>query len=89
MAKYEIIVSPERCTGCLLCQLACSYLYTRSFNPSAGRIMVDVSGVDCRICFTDECNGCGVCVDHCLYNALQKRPIDPEPEGEGTREAAR
>ncbi len=72
MGKFKIQVTTERCTGCLLCQLACSELYTRVFNPSAARIRVDVSGVDCSIRFTEECNDCGICVDYCFYGALQK-----------------
>ena len=72
MGKFEIRVATERCTGCLLCQLACSELYTRAFNPSAARIRVDVSGVDCSIRFTEKCNDCGVCVDYCFYGALEK-----------------
>jgi NAD-dependent dihydropyrimidine dehydrogenase PreA subunit len=72
MEKFEIQIATERCTGCRLCQLACSELYTRAFNPSAARIQVDVSGADCSIRFTEECNECGVCVDYCFYGALQK-----------------
>jgi Fe-S-cluster-containing dehydrogenase component len=72
MGKYDIQVATERCTGCLRCQLACSELYTKSFTPSRARIRVVVSGVDCSIHFTEECNGCGVCVDQCFFNALEK-----------------
>lgn len=72
MGKYDIQVATERCTGCLRCQLACSELYTKAFNPSRARIRVVVSGVDCSIHFTAECNECGVCVDQCFFNALEK-----------------
>ncbi len=72
MGKYVIQTHPERCTGCLRCELACSDLYHRIFNPSLARIQVDVSGLDCSIRFTEECNNCGICVDHCFYDALLK-----------------
>ena len=72
MEKYDIQIATERCTGCLRCQLACSDLYTKAFNHSQARIRVLVSGMDYSICFTDECTECGVCVDHCLFNALEK-----------------
>lgn len=72
MGKFKIDVAAERCTGCLRCQLACSDLYTKAFNPSSARIRVDLLGVNCSIGFTEECNECGVCVDHCFYDALQK-----------------
>ena len=72
MEKYDIQVIAERCTGCLRCQLACSDVYTKAFNPSQARIRVVVSGADCSIHFTEECNECGVCVDQCFFNALEK-----------------
>jgi len=72
MGNYDIQVFTERCTGCLRCQLACSDLYTKAFNPSAARIRVIMSGADCSILFTEECTECGVCVDHCFHGALQK-----------------
>ncbi len=72
MGKYEIQITPERCTGCLRCQLACSDLYTKAFNPSRARIRVATSGADSSIRFEEDCNGCGVCVDHCLFEALRK-----------------
>jgi Fe-S-cluster-containing hydrogenase component 2 len=72
MAKYEIQITRERCTGCLRCALACSDLYSRRFNPAVSRIEVVSSDADCSIHLTEECNGCGVCVDHCFYEALYK-----------------
>jgi ferredoxin len=72
--KFEIEINVKKCAGCLRCQLACSELFTRKFNPSAAHILVIVSGVDCSIEFTDECNDCGVCADHCFYGALNKNP---------------
>jgi len=72
MGKYEILVDEMRCTGCLRCQLACSDLYIKAFNPGRARIRVVMSGVDCRIEFTDDCTECGVCADHCFFGTLQK-----------------
>ncbi len=74
MSKFKIEAAPERCTGCLRCQLVCSEIYTKRFNPPMARIKVDISGVNCSISFTKGCNGCGICVDHCLYDALKKIP---------------
>ena len=72
MAKYEIQRSPERCTGCLRCALACSDLYCKSFNPALARIQILVSDADWSIVLTEDCNGCGICADHCLYDAVRK-----------------
>jgi Fe-S-cluster-containing dehydrogenase component len=78
MERYKIHVATERCTGCLRCQLSCSDLYTKTFNPSQARIRVDVLGADCTIRFTEECNECGVCVDQCFYDALQKTKTETD-----------
>lgn len=73
MGKYDIQVYTEKCTGCLRCQLACSDLTSKAFNPLLSRIQVFVSNSgECTIHFTDECNQCGICVDHCFYDAMQK-----------------
>ncbi len=34
MAKYEIKLRPENCSGCLRCALACSDAHSKAFNPS-------------------------------------------------------
>jgi Fe-S-cluster-containing dehydrogenase component len=72
MAKYEIQISSKRCTGCLRCALACSDLYTRRFDPSVSRVQVLVSDDDWSVELAEDCNECGICVDHCFYGALQK-----------------
>ncbi len=72
MGMYEISITTERCTGCLRCQLACSDLYTKAFNPSQARIKVVTSGKNCSIRLEEDCNACGVCVDHCFFEAIEK-----------------
>jgi ferredoxin len=74
MKKYDIQITADNCTGCLRCALACSNTYTQAFNAPAARIRVDISDTACAIHFTDECNACGICVDNCFYDALQKQP---------------
>jgi len=76
--NYDIEILTDNCTGCLRCQLACSELYTKAYNPAKARIRVELSGVDCLISFTDECNECGVCADNCFFEALRKTPKDSE-----------
>jgi Fe-S-cluster-containing dehydrogenase component len=78
MAKYQIRIDEEKCTGCLRCALACSDLYSEAFNPAVSRIRIVVSADDWSIGFTDECNDCAACVDHCFYDALQRVGRDVE-----------
>lgn len=72
MGKYRIEIFPEKCTGCLRCQLACSDIYTKKFNPAQARIRVAVREADCTLWFTETCEACGVCADQCFYGALEK-----------------
>jgi len=78
MGKYLIQAHEANCTGCLRCELACSDFYTKAFNPSQSRIQVLMCGADCFISFTEACNQCGVCVDHCFYDALEKKEKEEE-----------
>ncbi len=71
MKEYLIQVDEELCTFCRRCQLGCSNAYLRVFNPDKANIRIEVSGLAVRISFADECRKCGICVDHCLYGALE------------------
>lgn len=72
MTRYRIDVAPDRCSGCLRCELGCSDAHTKAFNPSAALIQVTMTGADCEIRFTEDCIACGICADQCLYGALSK-----------------
>ena len=68
----DILINPEKCTGCLSCQLICSFTFTRAFNPLAARVMIDYTN-GMSIHFTDECTGCALCAKYCLYGAIALR----------------
>ena len=72
IADRGISVIPDRCHGCLTCQLRCSLRATGKFNPSKANIMVSrvAGGYEYRHTFTDECDGCEgeyLCVQWCPY----------------------
>lgn len=71
----KIRAIPEACSGCLMCQLACSFAFTKSYNPSQSRILIEeVDAISpFKITFTDECNDCGLCVKYCFYGALEMK----------------
>ena len=70
----KIRTIPEMCSGCLMCQLACSFAFTQSYNPVEARILIKEGDDDIapfRISFAEECNNCGLCVKYCFYGALK------------------
>ena len=73
MESWKIVADPDKCTGCWLCAIRCSFAYTGLFNPLMARIKVlrPVTG-PCEISFTEECNNCGLCVTSCKYGALER-----------------
>jgi len=71
--KRRIIANDEKCNGCLICQLRCSFRFEKSFNISKAAILIDrfaKGGVDYNISFTDKCDACGICARNCPYGAL-------------------
>ena len=72
---FDILVHPERCVSCLICQLRCSIRLTKSFNPARAAIIINPAKdrLGAEITFTQECDLCGICARHCPYGALEIR----------------
>ena len=72
----EIFVAPENCSGCLRCALACSFFKSpeRKFNLSQSRITVlpGWEQGEYEITLSEECDGCGICVEYCEFGVLSK-----------------
>lgn len=64
-------ISPEKCTGCMQCELACSWVQTGTFQPSASLIRVNVFDEQATMtpytCF--QCDE-GWCMSSCPVNAI-------------------
>lgn len=68
-----IIAYPEKCTGCLICQLRCSWRFGKAFNLAKSAIQIRrLVGQDTEfaISFTPSCDNCGICARFCPYGAL-------------------
>ena len=71
--QYILNVDPEKCTGCRLCEVMCSFHHEREFNPTLSRIRIakeEELGVDIPI----VCMHCtdAPCISVCSVNALSK-----------------
>lgn len=68
-----IRIFPERCAGCMICQLRCSLRFTKEFNPSKAKINIIRqvnSDREYDIEFSADCDNCGICARNCPYEAL-------------------
>lgn len=76
MERKFIVSDSERCTGCRICELACSAVKEKGFNPLLSRIrtvrinsLLNTS-VACRLCKEPTC------VKSCPRKALTKNDAD-------------
>ena len=71
-SDFNIRFNSEKCTGCRVCQLICSFTFSQEFNPDLSHIRIhNPYGYKPQLMFLDSCKGCGLCVEHCIYNALE------------------
>jgi ferredoxin len=77
--KYLLNYDQTQCSGCLQCQLNCSFKYFRFFHLSASYIQINSHETEYKAIFTDECTRCGSCADYCLFGALTKSREEVQP----------
>ena len=41
----DILIDLDKCTGCLNCQLICSFTYHEEFNPGLARIKTELDSI--------------------------------------------
>lgn len=71
-SDFNIRFKPEKCTGCRVCQLICSFTYTNQFNPDLSHIKIkNPYGRAPKMKILETCKRCGLCVEHCIYDALE------------------
>lgn len=82
--EKHIDVQIEKCTGCKLCELACSAVKTGEFNPRQARIrvpLVDMPEIPVPVLLDscDYCFGNPVCVRFCLPEAIVWKDMEAKP----------
>ena len=77
--SLPIIVNPERCTGCTLCEADCPYKAIQMIERTDGKMHKYLAEIDLK-----RCVGCGVCVGTCAPLALTLGDNPAEPIWEET-----
>ncbi|HUY01575.1 MAG TPA: 4Fe-4S dicluster domain-containing protein [Candidatus Deferrimicrobium sp.] len=72
----EIIINEDRCAGCRICQLICSFTYQQIFALDKAYIHIQTEEMFPKISFLEGCTHCYQCVKHCLYGALELKEGD-------------
>jgi formate dehydrogenase beta subunit len=81
-----ILVDPAKCVGCFRCALMCSFRFEGAFNPSYAKIKIvppdrSTPPGESQISFSDDCDGCGICVRSCSYGALtREKRAEPDED---------
>ena len=73
--QKHIIVDPDKCTGCEICEFVCSQVHTGAFNPYFSRIKA--IRIEPIINFALGCQFCKdpPCVAVCPWKALEKDEV--------------
>ncbi|RLI45749.1 4Fe-4S dicluster domain-containing protein, partial [Candidatus Bathyarchaeota archaeon] len=61
-----LLIAADRCTGCRMCELACSLVKEGAFNPDKSRIWIEFEGMP-ELFHPNACRSCGKppCTDAC------------------------
>ena len=75
--QKSLLITPELCTSCLQCEMACSFEHEGVFNPSKSRIKVfefehgrRAVPYTCTQCADAVCVGCKVCTIACPFGTV-------------------
>jgi Fe-S-cluster-containing hydrogenase component 2 len=76
------MINNKKCTGCHMCELACSAWHEGAYRPSVARLHVDVNPTTIAVKGT-TClqTGCAKCEEACPEGAIERHPIVVEAVG--------
>ena len=73
--SYIVTINSDKCVGCRICEMVCSFSHTKEFNPTKARIRVirnEKDGIISTVpVFCQQCET-PVCMNLCPANAIQK-----------------
>jgi len=79
----HVMISSKKCSGCRMCELACSAWHEGGYRPSLARLFSEVNpttaAVKGRTCLQ---TGCAKCQEACPNDAILTKEITVTPLGE-------
>ncbi len=73
LSKLKIDVNEEKCVGCKLCMLACSWAKDKTYCLANSVIQVEIEEKKFKTKITideTQCTGCKLCIKNCPEGAL-------------------
>ena len=78
----HVMISSKKCTGCHMCELACSAWHEGAYRPSVARLRVEVDPTTAAVrgstCLQ---TACAKCEEVCPVGAIVRAPIRVEVAG--------
>lgn len=68
-AVKRIFILEERCNGCRICELRCSFYHNQEYSPTLSRIYVVKNEIE-GLTKPKTCIICGKCIQACPENAI-------------------
>jgi anaerobic carbon-monoxide dehydrogenase iron sulfur subunit len=78
----HVMISSKKCTGCHMCELACSAWHEGVYRPSVSRLRVTVDPTS-AVCKGQTClqTACAKCEEICPEGAIKRLPIEVRATG--------
>ncbi len=71
-----VMINSKKCTGCHMCELACSAWHEGAYRPSVARLRVEVDPTAAHVRgHTCLQTACAKCEEVCPANAIERHPI--------------
>jgi len=78
----HVMIASKKCTGCHMCELACSAWHEGVYRPSAARLSVAVNATTAAVkgqtCLQ---TACAKCEEACPEGAIERLPIEVKATG--------
>jgi carbon-monoxide dehydrogenase iron sulfur subunit len=78
----HVMISDKKCTGCHMCELACSAWHEGAYRPSVARLRVEVNPTTIAV-KGSSClqTACAKCEEACPEHAISRREVVAAPAG--------